>query len=146
MHEQNTCKILTLLACSEFRTEERRELMRESSEATRWRSASSSRDVRLISAAAESCKSFACSTSLETSSPKSWFSGTSPIVEPINSSEFSLILFEFTIESNNFIVIELNVFWTINWVIWENVKTGGVGENPENGDKHVYVHVWSHFL
>lgn len=55
----------TLSESSEPRIEERSELMRESSAATRWRSASSSRVVREISDDAVSCSSLACSTSAD---------------------------------------------------------------------------------
>lgn len=66
----------TLSSCLELR----RELMRESSDATRWRSASSSRQVREMRDDAVSCNSFACSTSLETSPPTGNDSpGESPI-------------------------------------------------------------------
>lgn len=59
----------TLSGFSELRREERSEMMRESSEARRWRSASSSREVRETSNDAVSCNSLASSTSLETSPP-----------------------------------------------------------------------------
>lgn len=70
----------TLSSCLELR----RELMRESSDATRWRSASSSREVREMRDAAASCNSFACSTSLDTSPAAANDSpGESPISRPI---------------------------------------------------------------
>lgn len=65
----------TVSSCLELRSE----LIRESSDAARWRSASSSREVREMSDAAASCSSFACSTRLETSPPPNDSRGESPI-------------------------------------------------------------------
>lgn len=108
----------------------RRDLMRESSEATRWRSASSSREVRAMRDDAVSCNSFAWSTSLEYSPATGGDSpGESPIGwwwRPINRCK----IWDLTGELEKILRFPYYYFIetiAVNWGVLFYGKMGGEG-------------------